>query len=109
MTRAHFHKFYYGNVVESLERAKPFLVFPPSHLFKLLDVEKNANIHLTESCAMMPAASVCGVYFAHPQSKYFAVGTLAKDQIQEYALRKNMDVKDVEKWLGQNLGYNPTK
>ena len=74
-------------------------------LFELLDVEKNAGISLTENYAMMPASSVSGVYFAHPQSKYFALGAINRDQVQDYALRKKMDVREVEKWLGPNLGY----
>jgi 5-methyltetrahydrofolate--homocysteine methyltransferase len=76
-------------------------------LFNLLDVEKNVGITLTESMAMYPASSVSGWYFSHPQSKYFAVGKLDKDQIEDYANRKSMPVKLVEKWLSPNLGYNP--
>jgi 5-methyltetrahydrofolate--homocysteine methyltransferase len=74
-------------------------------LFKLLDVEKNAGIHLTESFAMTPAASVCGIYFSHPDAKYFWLGDIDKDQVTDYAVRKGWDVKTVEKWLGPNLGY----
>ena len=74
-------------------------------LFKLLDVERNTGINLTESNAMFPAASVCGIYFAHPQSTYFAIERIARDQVEEYAKRKGMDVATVEKWLGPNLGY----
>ncbi len=74
-------------------------------LFKLIDAEKNTGILLTESFAMLPAASVCGVYFSHPQSKYFWIDKINKDQVIDYAARKKMDIKLVEKWLGPNLGY----
>ena len=74
-------------------------------LFKLLEVEKYAKISLTESLAMYPAASICGLYFAHPKSKYFAVGKIDKDQVTDYAKRKGLKVEEVEKWLGPNLGY----
>ncbi len=74
-------------------------------LFKLLDVEKNAAIRLTENWAMYPAAAVCGLYFSNPESRYFALGKIAKDQVLDYAQRKKMSVEDIEKWLGPNLGY----
>jgi 5-methyltetrahydrofolate--homocysteine methyltransferase len=74
-------------------------------LFEVLDVEKNAGITLTESMAMYPASSVSGFYFSHAQSKYFAVGKIDKDQIDDYAKRKNMPVSEIEKWLSPNLGY----
>ncbi len=74
-------------------------------LFKLLDATKNTGITLTESFAMLPTAAVCGMYFSHPQSKYFSLGKINKDQIALYAKRKNMSVQEVEKWLGPNLGY----
>jgi len=74
-------------------------------LFKLLDVEKNIGITLTENFAMYPASSVSGLYFSHENSRYFAVGKLAKDQIEEYAKRKDMEVSIVEKWLSPYLGY----
>ncbi|MCZ6801784.1 MAG: hypothetical protein O7F12_14985, partial [Nitrospirae bacterium] len=64
---------------------------------------------LTESYAMYPAASVSGFYFAHPQAKYFSVGKLKQDQIQDYAKRKDMEVSVVERWLSPNLGYDPGK
>ncbi|MDH5295764.1 MAG: methionine synthase [Nitrospirota bacterium] len=76
-------------------------------LFDLLDVEKSVGIHLTESYAMYPAASVSGLYFAHPQAKYFSVGKLLPDQIQDYAGRKKMNVSTVERWLSPNLSYDP--
>ena len=77
------------------------------HLFELLQVEKNIGVQLTESYAMYPAASVSGFYFAHPQAKYFSVGKLQKDQIQDYAKRKGFEVSEVERWLSPNLGYDP--
>jgi 5-methyltetrahydrofolate--homocysteine methyltransferase len=76
-------------------------------LWKLLDVEKNAGIKLTESCAMWPGASVSGLYFGHPESKYFAVGKLGRDQILDYQKRKEMPLADVERWLGPWLNYEP--
>lgn len=74
-------------------------------LFQLLDVEKNTGISLTESYAMYPAAAVSGFYFSHPESKYFGLGKIEKDQVENYAKRKKMSVEDVEKWLGSNLSY----
>jgi 5-methyltetrahydrofolate--homocysteine methyltransferase len=76
-------------------------------LFDLLHAEKNAGITLTETFAMLPASSVSGLYFAHPDAKYFAVGKLARDQVAEYALRKQMDLRTVERWLAPNLNYDP--
>jgi 5-methyltetrahydrofolate--homocysteine methyltransferase len=74
-------------------------------LFELLQVEKSTGIALTENFAMYPAASVCGIYFSHPQSKYFGIGKIQKDQVEDYARRKGMSGAEVEKWLGANLGY----
>ncbi|MEW6543264.1 MAG: methionine synthase [Nitrospirota bacterium] len=76
-------------------------------LFDLLQAEKEADISLTETFAMQPASSVCGFYFAHPQAKYFAVGKIGRDQAADYAKRKGMALKEVERWLGPNLGYDP--
>ena len=75
-------------------------------LFNLLDATKNTGIILTESLAMFPASSVCGWYFAHPQSKYFGVGKIEKDQVQDYAKRKNMPLEEIEKWLRPVLEYD---
>ena len=72
-------------------------------LFDLLNAEQSADIHLTETFAMLPASSVSGFYFAHPQAKYFAVGTIDHDQVKDYAARKQMDVAEVERWLAPNL------
>ncbi|MCW2783687.1 MAG: methionine synthase [Marmoricola sp.] len=76
-------------------------------LWKLLDVQANAGIELTESMAMWPGAAVSGWYFSHPQSQYFVVGRLAQDQVADYATRKGWTLKEAERWLGPNLGYNP--
>ena len=76
-------------------------------LWQLLEVEKNTGIRLTESCAMWPASSVSGFYFAHPESKYFAVGKLGKDQILDYHLRKEVPLQTVERWLSPWLDYEP--
>jgi 5-methyltetrahydrofolate--homocysteine methyltransferase len=77
-------------------------------LFDLLEVEKNTGISLTENFAMWPASSVSGLYFSHPNSRYFAVGKLTKDQIKDYAERKNMPIEEIEKWLAPNLEYDPS-
>jgi 5-methyltetrahydrofolate--homocysteine methyltransferase len=74
-------------------------------LFELLDVEKNTGIHLTESCAMYPAASVSGFYFAHPKSKYFPLGKIQRDQVEDYAKRKGMSIEEAERWLMPVLSY----
>ena len=74
-------------------------------LFKLLDVEKNTGITLTESMAMFPTAAVSGFYFAHPDSHYFGIGKIAKDQVEDYAKRKGMTLLEAERWLGPNLAY----
>ena len=74
-------------------------------LFKLLDVEKNAGITLTDSLAMVPTAAVSGIYFAHPEAHYFGVGKLDKDQVEDYANRKKMSLEEAERWLGPNLAY----
>ena len=75
-------------------------------LFDLLDVEKHTGIILTESFAMYPAASVSGWYFSHPQSKYFGLGEISKDQIEDYARRKEMNVEAIERWLAPSLNYD---
>jgi 5-methyltetrahydrofolate--homocysteine methyltransferase len=76
-------------------------------LWQLLDVEKNAGIRLTESFAMWPGSSVSGLYFAHPESKYFAVGKLGRDQLLDYHVRKGMTLQEAERWLGPYLNYEP--
>ncbi len=75
-------------------------------LFNLLNATSITGISLTESLAMMPTASVSGFYFAHPQSKYFGLGKIEKDQVEDYAVRKGMEVREVERWMGPNLNYD---
>jgi 5-methyltetrahydrofolate--homocysteine methyltransferase len=74
-------------------------------LFEILDAENAAGIHLTESFAMYPTAAVSGYYFAHPQSRYFGLGKISKDQVEDYAVRKGLTVEEAERWLSPNLGY----
>jgi len=77
-------------------------------IWRLLDVEKNTRIRITESFAMWPGSSVSGLYFAHPQSRYFSIGKVDRDQVADYAERKGMSVAEVERWLGPNLNYDPS-
>jgi 5-methyltetrahydrofolate--homocysteine methyltransferase len=74
----------------------------------LLEAEKNTGIRLTESCAMTPASSVSGLYFGHPEARYFAVGAIGKDQVEDYATRKGASLAEIEKWLQPNLAYSPS-
>jgi 5-methyltetrahydrofolate--homocysteine methyltransferase len=74
-------------------------------IWSLLDVEKHTGMLLTESFAMWPGSSVSGIYFAHPQSRYFSLGRIGRDQVEDYAVRKGLSVAEVERWLGPNLGY----
>ena len=76
-------------------------------LFDLLQVERHTGIILTESFAMLPAAAVSGWYFAHPEAKYFSVGKIGRDQVEDYAHRKGMDLRTIERWLAPNLNYEP--
>jgi 5-methyltetrahydrofolate--homocysteine methyltransferase len=76
-------------------------------LWTLLDVEANTGIRLTESLAMWPGSSVSGYYFGHPAAKYFGVGKLGRDQVEDYARRKGMTVNEAERWLGPYLNYEP--
>ncbi|HZL90146.1 MAG TPA: methionine synthase, partial [Pirellulaceae bacterium] len=76
-------------------------------IFDLLDAEKNTGISLTESYAMWPAASVCGLYFAHPEARYFALDRITKEQVEDYARRKGLSLAEMERWLAPNLGYEP--
>jgi 5-methyltetrahydrofolate--homocysteine methyltransferase len=77
-------------------------------LFRILNAQQAAGITLTESFAMLPAASVSGYYFSHPQAAYFGIGRINRDQVQDYAQRKGIDVATAERWLAQNLAYEPT-
>jgi 5-methyltetrahydrofolate--homocysteine methyltransferase len=74
-------------------------------IWQLLDVEQNTGMKLTESFAMWPGSSVSGIYFAHPEARYFSLGKIGRDQVEDYAERKGMSVGEVERWLGPNLGY----
>ncbi|EQD69544.1 5-methyltetrahydrofolate S-homocysteine methyltransferase [mine drainage metagenome] len=78
-----------------------------STLFRLLDATATAGIELTESFAMVPTAAVSGWYFSHPQSQYFVVGRLARDQIEDYARRKSWTQDEAERWLAPWLDYDP--
>jgi 5-methyltetrahydrofolate--homocysteine methyltransferase len=99
-------------IKEKYQGIRPAAGYPaqPDHtekvtLWKLLDVEKKTGITLTESMAMMPTAAVSGLYFAHPEAHYFSIGKIQRDQVEDYARRKNMKVEDVERWLGSVLAY----
>ncbi|MGH3089553.1 MAG: methionine synthase, partial [Rubrobacteraceae bacterium] len=101
-------------IKEEYEGIRPAPGYPacPEHtekrlLWDLLDVENNAGISLTESCAMLPGAAVSGIYFSHPDSMYFGVAEIGRDQVSEYAERKGMTLEEAEKWLAPNLGYEP--
>ena len=98
---------------ENFQGIRPAPGYPacPDHtekekLWELLEVEKRTGIILTESFAMYPAASVSGWYFSNPASTYFGVGQISKDQVENYAERKNMSLEDIERWLSPNLNYN---
>jgi len=98
-------------IAERYRGIRPAFGYPacPDHLpkrtlFQLLDAP-SVGIELTETCAMTPAASVSGLYFAHPDARYFTVGRLGRDQIEDYAARMNLSVEETEKWLASNLGY----
>ncbi len=103
-------------LAEKYQGIRPAPGYPacPDHtekrtLFDLLDVEKATGISLTENFAMLPAAAVCGLYFAHRESRYFAVSAVGRDQVESYATRKGMTVSEVERWLSPVLGYDPSR
>jgi 5-methyltetrahydrofolate--homocysteine methyltransferase len=103
-------------IAESYRGIRPAPGYPacPDHtekgaLFDLLQVPQNAGLTLTESFAMLPTAAVSGFYFSHPESRYFAVGRIDRDQVQDYARRKGMPVEVVEKWLAPALSYEPAQ
>jgi 5-methyltetrahydrofolate--homocysteine methyltransferase len=102
-------------IEEQYRGIRPAAGYPgcPDHtekgiLWKLLDVERNAGIQITESYAMWPGSSVSGLYFAHPKSRYFGLGKIDRDQVLDYHLRKGMTVQEVERWLSPNLNYEPS-
>lgn len=101
-------------IAEKYQGIRPAPGYPacPDHtekpkLWKLLDVEKNTGITLTDSYAMYPTAAVSGWYFSHPDSRYFGLGKINKDQVENYAKRKGFSLQETERWLAPNLGYDP--
>jgi 5-methyltetrahydrofolate--homocysteine methyltransferase len=101
-------------IAEKYRGIRPAAGYPacPDHtekgtLWTLLDVEKNTGMRLTESYAMWPGSSVSGLYFAHPEARYFTLGKIDRDQVVDYRGRKGMTTQEVERWLGPNLGYEP--
>ncbi|MBB3276959.1 MULTISPECIES: methionine synthase [unclassified Pseudoxanthomonas] len=101
-------------IAEGYRGIRPAPGYPacPEHsekatLFRLLDAGSNAGMTLTESFAMLPTAAVSGYYFSHPQSQYFVVGRLSKEQVADYARRKGVDLVQAERWLASNLDYDP--
>jgi len=99
-------------IQEKYRGIRPAAGYPacPDHtekgpLWRLLDVQANTGMLITESFAMWPGSSVSGLYFAHPQSRYFSLGKIDRDQVADYSERKGMSVAEVERWLGQNLNY----
>ena len=103
-----------GLIKEQYAGIRPAPGYPacPDHtekltLWELLEVEKHTGIELTESMAMWPGAAVSGIYYNHPQSQYFVVGRLGRDQVEDYAERKGWTLREAEKWLSPNLGYEP--
>lgn len=102
-------------IKEKYQGIRPAMGYPstPDHtekkiLWRLLQVEEKTDIELTSSCAMNPPASVSGLYFSHPHAKYFNLGKIGKDQVTDYAFRKEMEFKVVERWLGTSLNYRPS-
>jgi 5-methyltetrahydrofolate--homocysteine methyltransferase len=101
-------------IQEKYRGIRPAAGYPacPDHtekgtLWRLLDVQANTGMQITESFAMWPGSSVSGLYFAHPESRYFSLGKIDRDQVADYHERKGMSVAEVERWLGQNLNYDP--
>jgi 5-methyltetrahydrofolate--homocysteine methyltransferase len=103
-------------IQEKYRGIRPAAGYPacPDHtekgpLWRLLDVQANTGMLITESFAMWPGSSVSGLYFAHPESRYFSLGKIDRDQVADYHKRKGMSVAEVERWLGQNLNYDPAE
>ena len=101
-------------IAEKYRGIRPAPGYPacPDHtekrtLFDLLEARERLDITLTESFAMSPMASVCGIYFAHPQSCYFGLGRISRDQVRDYARRKDVAIADAERWLAPHLAYEP--
>jgi len=102
-------------IQEKYRGIRPAAGYPacPDHtekgtLWRLLDVHANTGMLITESFAMWPGSSVSGLYFAHPESRYFSLGKIDRDQVADYHQRKGMTVAEVERWLGPNLNYDPS-
>ena len=100
-------------ITEKYQGIRPAPGYPacPDHtekrtVFEILEAERQTGIRLTESFAMYPASSVSGYYFSHPESRYFGLGKIEKDQVEEYAERKGMKLDEIEKWLSPNLSYD---
>jgi 5-methyltetrahydrofolate--homocysteine methyltransferase len=103
-------------IAEKYRGIRPAPGYPacPDHtekgtLFELLKATDHTGLRLTESFAMWPAAAVSGMYFAHPEARYFGIGRLGPDQVEDYARRKGMELADMEKWLAPSLGYTPDR
>ena len=103
-------------VHEKYDGIRPAAGYPaqPDHtekvtLFDLLQAERRIGVKLTESYAMWPGSSVSGLYIGHPQAHYFGVAKVERDQVEDYAARKRMDVREVERWLGPILNYDPSR
>ncbi len=103
-------------IQEKYRGIRPAAGYPacPDHtekgpLWRLLDVQANTGMLITESFAMWPGSSVSGLYFAHPESRYFSLGKIDRDQVADYSKRKGMSVAEIERWLGQNLNYDPAE
>jgi 5-methyltetrahydrofolate--homocysteine methyltransferase len=103
-------------ILEKYQGIRPAPGYPaqPDHtekatLFKLLDAENTAGVTLTESFAMWPGSSVSGLYFSHPESFYFGVGKIERDQVEDYAARKGFSVEETERWLAPILNYIPVQ
>jgi 5-methyltetrahydrofolate--homocysteine methyltransferase len=101
-------------IAEKYRGIRPAAGYPacPDHtekgpLWELLSVEKNTGMRLTESFAMWPGSSVSGLYFAHPEARYFGLGKIDRDQVVDYHVRKGMSVAEVERWLGPSLDHDP--
>jgi len=103
-------------IQEKYRGIRPAAGYPacPDHtekgtLWRLLDVQANTGMLITESFAMWPGSSVSGLYFAHPESRYFSLGKIERDQVVDYHKRKGMSIREVERWLGPNLNYDPVE
>ena len=103
-----------GLIAETYRGIRPAFGYPacPDHLLKgrlfdLLEAEERSGISLTESYAMLPAASVSGLYFHHPEARYFSVDRITREQVEDYSRRLGVPFSEAERWLAPNLGYDP--